>query len=293
MVDGLPNAELAKPAVLELCGRLEALVRSELNRFPGSETGAVMAFGAEAWSKLFPDQPKPPELQVFQPINGEKHQAPSTPGDLFFHVRSSRMDICQELSGLISQLLRGTAEPIDETRGFRYFDSRAIIGFVDGTENPEGDEKAEFAAITDSNSPFVGGSYVFIQKYLHDMAAWENLPVEEQEKAIGRRKFNDLELSDEVKPANAHNVVTNIKGEEGEELKIVRANIAFANAAKGEYGTYFLGYAGKFSTTRKMLENMFIGDPVGNTDRLLDFSKAVTGTLFFAPSTEFLAQLAE
>ena len=132
-----------------------------------------------------------------------------------------------------------------------------------------------------------------MQKYLHDMNAWNALPVEEQEKTIGRKKFNDVELSDEEKPANAHNAVTNIQDSAGNDLKIVRANMPFANTSKGEYGTYFIGYAGTFSTTRRMLENMFVGDPAGNTDRLLDFSTAVTGTLFFAPSYDLLETLGE
>ena len=96
-------------------------------------------------------------------------------------------------------------------------------------------------------------------------------------------------VSDEEKPGNAHNAVTNI----GDDLKIVRANMPFANTSKGEYGTYFIGYASTFSTTRRMLENMFIGSPAGNTDRLLDFSTAITGTLFFVPSYDLLGELGE
>jgi putative iron-dependent peroxidase len=298
MVLGIRDYKKAKPKILEVCGKLEALVRSELNRFPDSATGTVLAFGATAWKKLFKGWPVPEELSLFEPIEGEKHLAPSTPGDLFIHIRSGRMDVCQELAGIISQSLDGVVESIDETHGFRNFDGRAMVGFVDGTENPTGDDTKEFATIAPDpqktgKADFSGGSYVLIQKYLHDMKAWEALPVEEQEKTIGRRKYNDLELSDQAKPENAHNAVTNIKGENGEELKIVRANIPFANASKGEYGTYFLGYAGKFSTTKRMLQNMFQGDPPGNTDRLLDFSRAVTGTLFFAPAPDYLALLAE
>jgi putative iron-dependent peroxidase len=242
MVLAIRDYQPAKPKILDLCGRLDALVRSELNRFPDSLTGAVIAFGAHAWEKLFAGWPVPEELAVFEPIVGEKHQAPSTPGDLFIHLRSSRMDICQELAGIISQSLDGVVDSLDETHGFRNFDGRAIIGFVDGTENPTEPDSFNFAAIApDPNktgrADFSGGSYIFIQKYLHDLKGWEELPVEEQEKAIGRRKYNDLELSDERKPDNAHNVVTNIKGQGGEELKIVRANIPFANASKGEFGT--------------------------------------------------------
>ena len=298
MVWGLPDCEKAKSAILEICDLLPAWVRSLLNRFPGTQTGAVMGFGALAWPALFPKRSVPPELKVFEEIRGERHVAPSTPGDLFFHLRSARLDVAQELAANISRVLAPFAEPVDETQGFRYLDGRALIGFVDGTENPEELDASRFSRITGDNL-FTGkddhilGSYAFVQKYLHDMRGWESLSVEDQEKAIGRRKYDDRELDDETKPPNAHNAVTNISDEDGEELKIVRANMPFANPTKGEWGTYFIGYAGKFSTTRRMLENMFIGDPVGNTDRLLDFSKPVTGTLFFVPSTDLLASLSE
>jgi putative iron-dependent peroxidase len=205
-------------------------------------------------------------------------------------LRAKRPDLCYEIAGAISLALGEWVKPEDEVHGFRYLDSRAIIGFVDGTENPEGGEAADFATVGDEDPIFRGGSYAFVQKYLHDMHAWNLLSTKEQEEAIGRRKYDDRELSEEEKPENAHNAVTNISDENGNELKIVRANMAFANPAKGEFGTYFIGYAGTFSTTRRMLENMFLGEPPGNTDRLLDFSRAVTGTLFFVPDNELLAE---
>lgn len=291
MVYGLADGTDAENRVKELCGSLTAIIRSMRNRFPQYEVSCVMGFGAQAWGRLFPEQPRPRELAVFEEIKGGKHTAVSTPGDLFFHIRAKRMDACYEVASMIGAALGRAASHIDEVHGFRYFDGRAIIGFVDGTENPEGGERRSFAAIGDEDAHFAGGSYAFVQKYLHDMDAWNALSTEEQEKAIGRRKYNDIELSDEEKPASAHNAVTNISDEEGNELKIVRANMPFANPSKGEYGTYFIGYAGTFSTTRKMLENMFVGDPAGNTDRLLDFSTAVTGTLFFVPSLDMLEEL--
>ena len=165
----------------------------------------------------------------------------------------------------------------------------SIVSMKNGNFIAEPQTDFIFAVVGEEDADFAGGSYVFVQKYIHDMVAWNSLPVEEQEKVIGRRKFNDVELSDEEKPQNAHNAVTNI----GDDLKIVRANMPFANTSKGEYGTYFIGYASTFTTTRQMLESMFIGNPVGNTDRLLDFSTAVTGTLFFAPSYDLLSELGE
>ena len=292
MVFGLLEKEETVDTVKELCDRFPVIIRSMRNRFPEQEISGVMGFGAKAWGALFPAQAYPVELVPFEEIKGEKHTAVSTPGDLFFHIRSKKPDICYEIAQLISHAIQDVTTAIDEVHGFQYFDGRAIIGFVDGTENPDF-EPDKYAMIGDDEPDFKGGSYAFVQKYIHDMNQWNSLSTEEQEKVVGRRKYDDWELSDEEKPENAHNAVTNIEDEEGNELKIVRANMPFANPAKREFGTYFIGYASTFSTTRRMLENMFIGDPVGNYDRLLDFSTPVTGTLFFVPSFDLLESLCE
>lgn len=290
IVYGLKESPDTQERVKDVCANLSALIRSMQNRFPDAGFSAVLGFGADAWTRLFSGQAKPEELETFKEIKGGKYTAVSTPGDLLFHIRAKRMGLCFEFASIIDQKLQGVAESIDETHGFRYMDGKAIIGFVDGTENPRVDlNPLRFALIGDEDPRFAGGSYVFVQKYIHDMSAWNALPVEEQEKVIGRRKFNDVELSDDEKPANAHNAVTNI----GDDLKIVRDNMPFANTSKSEYGTYFIGYASKFSTTRTMLERMFVGEPAGNTDRLLDFSTAITGTLFFVPSFDLLGELGE
>ena len=278
--------------VAELCGRAPAIRRSIRIRKPQGQFDFVMGFGATAWRTLFPNAPKPQELTEFTEITGEKYNAVATPGDLFFHLRGNTMDICYEVAAMIYDLTKNIADSLDEVHGFRYFDGRAIIGFVDGTENPDAEEAPDYAVIGDEDEFFAGGSYAFAQKYLHNMEAWNALSTEEQEKAIGRKKFNDLELADEDKAVNAHNVVAKAEDDAGNELKIMRANVAFANPSKGEFGTYFIGYAGKFATTRQMLEQMFIGNPKGNYDRLLDFSTPVTGTLFFVPSYDILDKIA-
>lgn len=293
MVLGLVDTPTTTEQVKDLCGELAALVRSLKKRIPDGQISGVIGFGSDAWDKLFPEQPRPAELKNFVEMKGAKHTAISTPGDLFLHIRAARMDLCYELAAAITHKLDGAVTCLDETHGFRYFDGRTIIGFVDGTENPEDDEAYAFTTIGDEDQYFAGGSYAFAQKYLHNMKAWENISDEEQERVIGRRKMSDIELSDEDKPANAHNAVTNIEDEQGNELKIMRANMPFANPSKGEYGTYFIGYANTFTTTERMLRNMFIGEPEGNYDRLLDFSTTITGNLFFVPSPELLEALSE
>ena len=159
-----------------------------------------------------------------------------------------------------------------------------------GTENPRNRAAVEAALIGEEDAEFANGSYVIVQKYLHDLDGWNRLPTETQERIIGRTKLSDIELEDAVKPTSAHNALTIIV-ENGKEVKILRDNMPFGRAGSAEFGTYFIGYSRSPRTIEQMLENMFIGRPAGNYDRLLDFSRAVTGSLFFVPSATFLENL--
>ena len=273
-------------AVRELCADVSGLVRSVGFRDTGRGVSCVLGVGSDAWDRLF-GEPKPRELHPFRAINGV-HHAVSTPGDLLFHIRAERMDLCFELAAQITTRLGAAITIVDETHGFNYFDKRDLLGFVDGTENPTGASLNDSAFIGDEDPLFEGGSYVIVQKYLHDLPKWNATPVETQEGVIGRTKLSDMELDDAVKPSFAHNALTVIEDEDGNELPIVRANMPFGDIGKGEFGTYFIGYACTPERTERMLDNMFIGNPPGNYDRLLDFSRAVTGTLFFIPTSTFL-----
>ena len=188
--------------------------------------------------------------------------------------------------------LEHAVSPVDEVHGFRYFDDRDLIGFVDGTENPVGQEAVDATIVGDEDPDFAGGSYVLIQKYIHDLPKWNAVKTEEQELIIGRTKLSDIELDDATKPTNAHNALTVIE-EDGEEIDILRRNMPFGNVATGDSGTFFIGYARSPGVIEQMLENMFVGRPPGNYDRLLDFTHAVTGTSFFAPPASFLDALGE
>jgi putative iron-dependent peroxidase len=245
-----------------------------------------MGVGSDAWDTLF-GGPRPAHLHLFREIRSGPRVAVSTPGDLLFHIRAKRMDLCFELATQIMARIGSAVSAVDEVHGFRYFDDRDLIGFVDGTENPRGDAATDAVVVGQEDPAFAGGSYVIVQKYLHDLTRWNEVPVAEQEKIIGRTKLSDIELDDAVKPSSAHNALTSIT-EDGEELEILRDNMPFGDAGKSEFGTYFIGYARSPRRIEQMLENMFIGRPPGNYDRLLDFSRAVTGTLFFVPSATFL-----
>jgi putative iron-dependent peroxidase len=229
-------------------------------------------------------------LHPFQAIHAESRHAPSTPGDLLFHIRASRFDLCFELASTVLRRLGAAVWSAEEVHGFRYFDARDLLGFVDGTENPVGSAMADAAIIGEEDLDYAGGSYVIVQKYVHDLDAWNALSVAEQEKVIGRTKLEDVELDDDVKPSNAHNALNTVEID-GKEVAILRDNMPFGSAADGMFGTYFIGYARDPSITEQMLQNMFVGRPEGNYDRILDFSTAVTGSLFFVPSLLLLESL--
>ena len=272
-----------------LCADLAVLLRAVGFRDQEARLSCVLGFGSEAWDRLF-GEPRPRELHRFREISAGPRHAPSTPGDLLFHIRAERMDLCFELAAQIMARLQGAVSLADEVHGFRYFDNRDLLGFVDGTENPTGQEAIDATVVGEEDAGFAGGSYVVVQKYLHNLAGWTALPTEAQEHIIGRTKLSDIEIDESIRPSSAHNSLNTIVVD-GREIKIVRANMPFGQVGQGEFGTYFIGYSRSPRTIEQMLKNMFVGRPPGTYDRILDFSRAVTGSLFFVPTATFLDEL--
>jgi porphyrinogen peroxidase len=276
----------AEAAVRSLCAEMANLLRAVGFRDLEGWLSCIVAFGSEVWDRLF-GAPRPAELHPFREFRAGARHAIATQGDILFHIRARRMDLCFELASQIMNRIGGVAAVADEVHGFSFFDQRDLLGFVDGTENPDGQAALDATLVGDEDAEFAGGSYVIVQKYLHDLEAWNALPTEAQERIIGRTKLTNVELDAAAKPSFAHNELTKIV-ERGEEIKIVRDNMPFGEVGKGDFGTYFIGYARSPRTIEQMLENMFIGKPPGNYDRILDFSRAVTGNLFFAPTATFI-----
>jgi putative iron-dependent peroxidase len=283
----------ALAGVRDVLGSVGDLVKNVGFRDLGGRLSCVVGIGAALWDRLSPDR-RPAELHPFAEIRGPVHVAPSTPGDLLFHIRAERADLTFELERQLLDAIGDAARVVDETVGFRYFDARDLLGFVDGTANPTGAELPDAALIGDGADPaFAGGSYVVVQKYLHDMTGWAALPTEQQEAIMGRTKADNIELDDDDAPRKSHKTLATIEDEDGGELAILRDNMPFGRPGHGEFGTYFIGYAGRLWVIEQMLERMFVGVPPGAYDRLLDFSTAVTGSTFFVPTTAMLETLAE
>ena len=252
----------------------------------------VMGFGSDAWDRLF----GPPRPADAASVPGDSRR--SAPRGL--HAGRLAVPHPREAHGFV---LRAGDANHGAYRRCRFAGRRgARIPLLRrprshrlrrrNGESAGARQRSTPCSIGDEDAAFAGGSYVIVQKYLHDLDGWNALSTEAQERIIGRTKLSDIELDDSIKPTSAHNALTTIV-EDGKEIKILRDNMPFGRAGHGEFGTYFIGYSRSPRTIEQMLENMFIGRPPGNYDRLLDFSRAVTGNLFFVPSATFLETVAE
>jgi putative iron-dependent peroxidase len=290
LVIGVPDDVASLASVFATLDGLDDLVKTVGFRDLGSRLSCIVGIGSVLWDRLeFGGRPR--ELKPFAPIKGAIHSAPSTPGDLLFHIRAERPDLCFELERLILDSLGKSVSVIDESTGFRYFDARDLLGFVDGTANPTGLDLPASALVGGEDQAFAGGSYVVVQKYLHDLGAWRHLPTSTQEQIIGRTKADNIEIDDDDAPRKSHKSLTTIVDENGKEYDILRDNMPFGRPSQNEFGTYFIGYSRYLWVIEKMLQRMYLGDPPGSYDRLLDFSAPLTGTTFFAPTRPTLQAL--
>ena len=285
--EGVGNAATARDVISDI----GAIVRAVGFRDLPGRLSCVVGIGRKAWDR-FGQPSRPSQLHDFSPIVGEAHTAVATPADLLFHIRADRVDMCFEFERLLLARLGVAVTVVDEVVGFRYFDSRDLLGFVDGTENPTGASMNDAALIGEEDPDFAGGSYVIVQKYLHDLDAWNALPLLTQEYIIGRTKSDNVELEVSADERKSHKDLNTIVDEDGVEHDILRDNMPFGRPGHGEFGTYFIGYCRDIWVIERMLRNMFIGNPGGAYDRILDFSTAKTGAAFFVPSIEVLEAIA-
>ncbi len=281
------DQEKEQEAIQEFVDRYQAIIRSLRIRDNKGNLKASLGFSSAAWDYLFPDAPKPKELEPYETLASEEYSMAATKGDIFLHIRANDEAVVYELISQCMLFLRDFTTVVDETKGFRYFEGRAIIGFIDGTEAPQVEDAADYAIVGDEDPFFENGSYAFAQKWRHHMDIWNKLTTETQEKAVGRKKFSDLELDEKEKFKNAHNVASQAEID-GVEQKIVRMNVPYSDPATGNTGTYFIGYSRYWKVTKLMLENM-----LKNGDYLLTFSDILSGQLFFIPSRPLLDKIAD
>ncbi len=261
-----------------------------ITQHPAAQIKAAVAFGPEIWPQLYKEMP--PGFKQLAPQQGT-FQMPVVPADVFIHIASARADICFALSQAFFEGIKDKVEVLDERVCFRYFDGRDITGFIDGTENPQfNDDRAEVALLPEDSSVFADGSFIFAQRYAHDLEKWKRLKVDTQEQIMGRTKLESIELDDEVKPENAHIARTVVEDENGEEMEILRHSLPYGDG-KGDQGLFFIAYTKDLNIIDLMLNRMFGSSGDGIHDRLLHFVTPLDGAYYFAPSAELLEIILE
>ncbi|XXG96207.1 hypothetical protein Hte_002488 [Hypoxylon texense] len=282
----------AVDTVRSVLADLDNLAKNVSIRDLSASFACAAGIGSDAWDRVTRMR-RPAELHPFRAIRGQKHTAVSTPGDLLFHIRSERRDLCFEFERQLLGALGDAVKVVDETEGFRYFDVRDLLGFVDGTANPVGQDVPASTLVTaEEDASAVGGSYVVVQKYVHNMKTWNGLSTEQQEAVIGRKKLDNVELQDPAEgKQQPHKSLATIVDDDGNVHEILRDNMPFGSPGSEQFGTYFIGYSKELWVIERMLQRMFIGHPPGLHDKLLDYSTPLTGVTFFAPSADLLKRL--
>ncbi|MDF2181579.1 Dyp-type peroxidase [Neptuniibacter sp. CAU 1671] len=259
------------------------------NRFPDADLHLVAAVGSCYWDNLY--GARPAELVPFPTLENGPLLAPSTPVDLLFHIRSSQPDLNFMLAHTLRTCLGSAVERVEEINCFRFMDARDLTGFVDGTENPQGDDRIDVAVVGDEDGEFAGGSYIHLQRYVHNLALWQQQSLKTQEDTIGRTRDDNIEYASEDKPLTAHTKRTSLKDENGDSIEILRHSLPYGDSEQG--GLMFASYCRSPKPFTLMLESMIQGDGEGHTDHLLRYTRAVTGQAFFAPSLALLRLLGE
>lgn len=280
-------------SIQQLKEKLENLFSTRdrlITQHPNAQIKTGVAFGPKLWPKLYSQTPE--GFTQLAPIQGA-FQMPVVPADIIIHVASQRTDICFALSQSFFEGIQDKVEVLDERVCFRYFDGRDITGFIDGTENPQfPDDRAETALLGEDAGVFADGSFIFAQRYSHNLEKWKKLKVDAQEHVMGRTKLESIELDDDVKPENAHVARTVIENEQGEELEILRHSLPYGDG-QGDQGLFFIAYTKDLTRIDRMLLRMFGTSGDGIHDRLLHFVTALDGAYYFAPSEELLEELLE
>ncbi|MDK4685348.1 Dyp-type peroxidase [Kingella negevensis] len=279
------EADITQPENIAAASRaaLDALAALQA-RYPEDKIGLTIAFGANFWGSL-KHHVQAPELKNFPAYGKGATQAPATQHDLLIHIQSQNHDSNFTLAQDVLAAFGAAISVKTETHGFRRHEDRGLDGFVDGTENPHGDEKILSTACNEH-----GGSYVLMQRYRHDLPKWNAYSVAEQEESVARSKIANEEFSKDMRHPRSHIARTNIK-EDGKGLKIVRRSLPYGNVS-GEYGLAFIAYAARLHNIEAQLQHMFGDVADGLTDLLLErLTTAISGAYYFAPSKETLLDL--
>jgi len=263
------------------------LITDIQSQFPDANLHATVGISSQAWDAF--DDKRPCHLAPFPYIKGKEVEIEPTDVDLVLLIRSSRHDATYQLGNALYSALADSVSLVEEVNCFKYLDNRDLTGFVDGTENPEGEHRKNVALVGEEDSNFKNGSYFNLMRFVHDLDKWEKQDLKTQEDTYGRTKKDNQEYPSADKSVHAHTKRTSLKDENGRSMEILRQSIPYASLTKK--GLMFASYSKTPTIFNLMLESMIEGDENGNTDHLMKYTSAKTGQAFFVPAIEWLQSL--
>ena len=269
--------------------RLPKLFDNYSDQFSEANLIGVVAIGEAYWDEFYP-KARPALLAPFPAMHSDDRVAPTSSYDIYIEIRSDRADVNHIVSTKVCDLLGESVELIEQVQAFRFLDGRDLTGFVDGTENPQGLHRREVALVKEQDdSHFAAGSYLHTQRYQHNLTLWSSLAEHEQEDVYGRTKLDNVEYDSADKALTAHTKRTSLKDAQGNSIEIVRQSMPYGDMKRK--GLFFVSYCQSPKPFEIMLKSMIHGDEHGNSDHLLKYTQAETGSAFFAPSLTFLSQV--
>ena len=250
----------------------------------------VVGFGPSLLADLTDDVPGDFQpYETFQSIDGSGKEAKGTQEELLFWLNSEKKDEVWKAQWDAREALKGHMRVARETMTFIYGDSLDLSGFIDGTGNPEPERDVE-VAIVPAGEPGAGGSFIIAQRWVHDLEAFNLLPVEEQEKVFGRTKADSTRLK--VQPPTSHLSHVELReGRTGDDTTPKRDEISRRSTPyafhDGTVGLYFMAFCKNQAPLRERMRAMY-GMDGQVRDRLTSYSNPASGSFYFAPSVETL-----
>ncbi len=266
--------------------RLPSILSGLDERFSEANLNGYVAIGADYWDVLYSHR-RPLQLSSFPDLRDGDRQAQRQPVDLLVSVRADRFDVCFQAARTMQEWLGHDVELLEQMTNFRFMDGRDLLGFIDAPDNPRGMQRRQVALVkTDDDPYFAGGSYLYVQKFRHDLRRWEHLSTEIQEHVMGRKKLTGERISEALLSMVTHTQKARLVRDDEQPLQLLRQNMPWGDLR--EQGLLAMYLSAAPADIIYWLKQRYIADAQGDYDPLLDYTDAVSNAVYFVPTVDFL-----
>lgn len=266
--------------------RIPSIIDELSDRFSEAMLNGFIAVGSEYWDILYPEQ-RPEGFNGFPELRAGHRNAPEQVYDLLINIRSDRYDANYLAARTLNEWLGYDIEIAENVHSFRYLDGRDLMGFVDAPDNPRGARRRSVALIEkQQSSQFEQGSYLFVQKFKHDLKRWDYLGAQRQEQIIGRDKLTAEKLPEADIIGVTHASKARLLDRNEQPIPLLRQNMAWGDTR--EQGMLVMYFSCQPKAVVNWLKQRYLDDELNQYDPLLDYTQAIINSSFFVPSRSFL-----